>query len=160
MPGPVRGQHRPVPYRIFDRQQGLRIEAIAAARHARRNVGQLCPKLSGFCSTPAAGGKRPPDTAARMRLLGKSSSAFGRSDPRLLFETDPGDPAGFRGTGSCISFGRFFHVIDFQELAGTVGPFESQPEFSEHGIDRWCGKFIREVGFIGARTLLGSQTFP
>jgi hypothetical protein len=57
-------------------------------------------------------------------------------------------------------FGRFFHVIDFQELAGTLGPFESQPEFSEHGIDRWCGKFIREVGFIGARTPLGSQTFP
>jgi len=32
-------------------------------------------------------------------------------------------------------FGRFFHVIDDQELAGTLGPFESQPEFSEHGIE-------------------------
>jgi hypothetical protein len=26
-------------------------------------------------------------------------------------------------------------VIDFHELAGTLGPFESQPKFSEHGID-------------------------
>jgi hypothetical protein len=45
-------------------------------------------------------------------------------------------------------FGRFFHVIDDQELAGTLGPFESQP-FSEHGIDSMMRKFIRELGSIG-----------
>ncbi len=38
--------------------------------------------------------------------------------------------------------GWFFHVIDDQEVAMTFGSFESQPEFSEHGIDRWCGNFI------------------
>jgi hypothetical protein len=33
--------------------------------------------------------------------------AVGKSDPRLLSKTDPGDLAGFRGTGSCISFRGF-----------------------------------------------------
>jgi hypothetical protein len=56
-------------------------------------------------------------------------------------------------------FGWFFHVIDDQEVALTFGSFESQPEFSEHGIDRWCGKFIRDVGSIGCVLHLEVELF-
>jgi hypothetical protein len=77
------------------------------------------------------------------------SSALGKSDrvcvPKLTQAIWPD----FGEQVAVSVFGRFFHVIDDQELAGTLGPLESQPEFSEHGIDRWCGKFIREVGSMG-----------
>jgi len=60
---------------------------------------------------------------------------YGKSDRRLLSKTDPGDLAGFRGTGSCISF-------------RTVFP-----------RDRWCGKFFREVGSIGRALHLEVKLF-
>jgi ABC-type branched-subunit amino acid transport system ATPase component len=41
---------------------------------------------------------------AQVRLASREASALGKSDPRLLSKTDPGDLAGFRRTRSCISF--------------------------------------------------------
>ena len=40
-------------------------------------------------------------------------------------------------------------MIDNQEIAGTLGAFESQPEFSKHGIEGWRRRFIREAGSVG-----------
>jgi hypothetical protein len=71
----------------------------------------------------------------KLRRLGKVTS-------RLLSKTDPGDLAGFRGTGSCISFRTVFGLIDDQELAGTtLGPFESQPDRSRSDGSAFISSF-------------------